>query len=100
RGIHGTETLALVQIGDANATTSGLVFVTRTDAARSGADRNAVLPALRHLLHDAMEWKNHVRPVANGQPLLHVNAFALQCLHFVEQRLGIDYDTVSDHGLD
>src|SRR5207302_4038351 len=55
---------------------------------------------LRHLLHDAMEWKNHVRPVANGQPLLHVNACALQCFHFIEQRLGIDYDTVSDHGLD
>ena len=69
RGVHRAEAVVLIKIRDADAAPPDFVFVTRADAARSGSDGHAILPPLRHFLHDAMKRKNNVRAIADGELL-------------------------------
>ena len=62
-----------------------------------GADGDAILPRLRHLLHQAVEREDHVRPIADAQLTAHVDARRLQRLHLLEQRRQIDHHAVADH---
>src|SRR5439155_5876390 len=59
------EEFRVEEVGDADAAAGGLVLVAGADAARSGADGNFALAALRHLLHHAMGGKEHVGAVAD-----------------------------------
>ena len=58
--VLGGERLAIQQVCHTDAAAASLVLIARADAARGGADRR------RHLLHHAMEGKDHVRAIADG----------------------------------
>ena len=100
RRIHRAEAVVLIKIGDADAAAPDFVFVTGADAARSGSDGHAILPALRHFFDDAMKRENDVRAIADGELLADIDARTFQHFHLLDQRRGIDDHSVADHGLD
>src|SRR5262249_46497494 len=93
------EALAIEEISYANSAASDFVFVRRPDAPGSSSDRNAILASFRHLLHKAVEGKDHVGTVANEQVAANLDPGALECFHFIEQRARIDHHAIADNGL-
>src|ERR1035438_3655273 len=86
------------QVGYTDTAAADLVFVTRADPPRSGADRDPVVPPFRHLLDDAVKRKNHVSPVADGQLTRDVDARRFERMDLVDQSARIDHNPVSDYG--
>ncbi len=98
--VHDPEALGIEQVGHADAAASDLVFVARPDAARSGADGDAVLARFRHLFHQPVKRKNHVRAIADAQLASDVDAGGFQHADLVQQGGQIDHHAVADDGLD
>ena len=99
RVVLSAEDLPVQQVGDADAAPRDLVLVARPDAARRGPDGNPPRPPFRHLLHQPVHRKQHVRAVADEQVPAHRDAGRFQRLDLREQRRRIDHQPVADHGL-
>jgi len=91
------ETLEAHEVAETNAPPSGLIFVARPDAARSGADRDAAGASLRESLYHSVEWQEHMRPVADAQLTRNIHSGRFQCIDFSYQRNWVDYQAITDH---
>jgi hypothetical protein len=95
--VERAEQVGVQQVGHADAAAADLVFVARADAARGGADGDAVHARFAHLLHHAVEGEDDVGAVADGDLAGDVDAGLFEHVEFVEQRLGVHHHAVADH---
>ena len=84
------------QVYDSNSPATCFVFVSRTDAARGGADLFFAAGLLGRLLHNPMIRQNKVSPVTDEEIALDLDAGVLQRLNLFQKRLGIQHDALSN----
>ncbi len=87
----------LHQIGDAQAGARGLVAVGRPDAAFGRADFGTTFAQLALLVDRAMVGQNQMGAIADEQiSIVDLDRGPAQCVHFGNERNGINHDAVAD----
>src|SRR6185437_3269488 len=88
-----TQRIRMPQIQDTHSATRDLVLVRRPDAPPSGADRAAGSAAR---IDELVIRKHQMRPFADVQPALDVDAVRDQLVYLRKESLGIEHYTVAD----
>ena len=93
------EAIRVVQVSQADAVARGLHGIGDADAAAGGADR-LLAPGFHFLVDGAVARQDDVRPVADEDPAMPVDAALGQHVQLGEQRLGVDdHAGAQDDGL-
>ena len=88
------------EVAHADPAACNLVFVRGTDAARRRADLPFASSRFGEQVEIAVVRQNQVRLVADDDAVVDVDAVSRQLVHFGEQGLRIDHDTISDDARD
>src|SRR5262249_50440537 len=92
----GAQQAGIQQVGDTEPTTSHLVFVSRPDAAGSGANLYASGSVFSAHLDHAVVGEDHVRAIGDKQVAVHLHSGSAQHGHFIEKCNRIKHHAIAD----